>query len=175
MIAVLGLATCAGLRTSLPRAPAMTPDGAVLRFVDCKTQQTVVLVGSMHYNPHSISLAAEAVQAEAVAGTLRAVVVESCPTRWNSTLKNQPAGSFLRGLFDNEMQAAAETAESFGYSVALGDQAIEDTGRRVAQLAAATLVEALTPLAGAPTIPCPAARTLWRCPWCEALDVPAMR
>jgi pheromone shutdown protein TraB len=155
MIAVLLLSNTgfAGLRTPLPRTQTTTPDeGAILRFVDCKTQQTVVLVGSMHYNPHSISLAASAVQAEAEAGTLRAVVVESCPTRWNSTLKMQPAGSFLRGLFDNEMQAAAEVAESYGCSVALGDQAIEDTGRRIAQVAGATLVEAFSPFAGASTL-----------------------
>jgi len=102
----------------------------------------------MHYNSRSIALAAETVRAEAEAGTLRCVVVESCPTRWKNTLKVQPAGSFLRGLFDNEMQAAAEVAEEFGCGVSLGDQAVEDTGRRIAQLGGATLVEALTPFAG---------------------------
>ena len=152
MTASLLLGTAiAGLRIAAPSVgQVVSPqDGAILRFVDCKTQQKVVLVGSMHYNPRSIQLAAEAVRAEAEAGTLRSVVVESCPTRWNNTMKNQPKGTFLRSLFDNEMQAAAEVAEECGCPVALGDQAIEDTARRMAQLTGATMVEVLTPFSGA--------------------------
>eukprot|EP00967_Tisochrysis_lutea_P131072 scaffold227450_cov30-Tisochrysis_lutea.AAC.1 len=151
MTASLLLGTAiAGLRIAAPSVgQVVSPqDGAILRFVDCKTQQKVVLVGSMHYNPRSIQLAAEAVRAEAEAGTLRSVVVESCPTRWNNTMKNQPKGTFLRSLFDNEMQAAAEVAEECGCPVALGDQAIEDTARRMAQLTGATMVEVLTPFSG---------------------------
>lgn len=117
----------------------------VLRFRDPKTRGEVILVGCMHYNPASIALAASIVREEASAKRLRACVVESCPTRWNSTLDVQPQGSLLRAICDNEMQAAAEVAEEYGRPVELGDQTIEDTGRRVGQLLALTLVQLLTP------------------------------
>jgi len=89
------------------------------------------------------------VEEEANSGRLRAVAVESCPTRWNATLEAQPAGSLLRSLCDNEMQSAAEAGKAAGFDdVALVDQTIEDTGKRVSQLFALTLVELLTPWKG---------------------------
>ena len=134
-------------------ASALQP---VLRFRDPKTRGDVVLVGCMHYNPASIALASSIVREEASKKRLRACVVESCPTRWNSTLAMQPQGSLYRAVFDNEMQAAAEVAEEYGRPVELGDQAIEDTGRRIVQLLALTLVQLLTP-AGWQALPCPLA------------------
>ena len=199
-------------------ASALQP---VLRFRDPKTRGDVVLIGCMHYNPASIALASSIVREEASKKRLRACVVESCPTRWNSTLAMQPQGSLYRALFDNEMQAAAEVAEEYGCMVKellgsararllrllrprlatlggstlvgrgwaserpatasgarashlqrrrfhclppfrygrpveLGDQAIEDTGRRIVQLLALTLVQLLTP-AGWQALPCPLA------------------
>ena len=77
-----------------PIAPVVLPSSPqLLRFVDPKTQGEVVLVGTMHYNPSSIALAADTVRAAAEAQELRAVLVESCPTRWNATLAMQPQGS----------------------------------------------------------------------------------
>ena len=102
----------------------------------------------MHFNPRSIAIAQEVVEQEAATGRLRAVAVESCETRWNATLEAQPAGSFLRQVCDNEMQAGAEAGEKFGVKTALVDQTIEDTGKRLAQLAALTVVELLTPWNG---------------------------
>lgn len=91
-VAVAASVSAAERATTERAVAAAGPDGAVLRFVDCKTRQTVVLVGCMHYNPQSITLAAQTVRDEARAGRLRAVVIESCSTRWNNTLKVQPAG-----------------------------------------------------------------------------------
>lgn len=138
------------INASLTRAgPAVSVRGAVLSLYDMKSRSKIVLVGSMHYNPWSIQLARQTVEEEASSGRLRAVAVESCPTRWNSTLEAQPKGSFLRALCDNEMQSAAEAGEAAGCkTVALVDQTIEDTGKRVAQLFALTLVELLTPWKG---------------------------
>lgn len=131
-------------------APAsLTTRGAVLKVFDPKTRSKVTLVGCMHFNPRSIQLAREVVEEEAATGRLRAVAVESCPTRWNATLDAQPTGSFLRSLCDNEMQSAAEAGEACGVNeLVLADQTIEDTGKRVAQLFALTFVELLTPWAG---------------------------
>ena len=120
----------------------------VLTGFDKKTRSRVILVGCMHFNPASISLARDVVNAEAATGDLRAVAVESCPTRWNSTLTAQPPGSVLRYLCDNEMQSAAEAGETANATVELIDETIENVGRRVSQLLALTLVELFTPFAG---------------------------
>ena len=59
---------------------------------------------------------------------LRACVIESCPTRWNSTLAMQPQGSLYRAVFDNEMQAAAEVAEEYGCMVKVPSLAVPELG-----------------------------------------------
>ena len=147
---VLLLAHADALRlgsTSAPTARVETP-ASVIRVYDTKTRSTAVLVGTMHYNPRSIDIARDIVEREAASGALRAVAVESCPTRWNATQESQPRGSLMRFLCDNEMQAGAEAGEDAGVAVVLADQTIEDTGRRLAQLFALTLVELCTPWNG---------------------------
>lgn len=130
-------------------AAAAEERNGVLRVVDAKSGSEVVLVGTMHYNPHSIALTKKIVAQEAAAGKLVAVAVESCPTRWNATLKMQPAGSFLRSLCDNEMQAGAEAGEELaGAKTALVDQTIEDTGARAVQILRLTLAELCSPWNG---------------------------
>ena len=80
-------------RTCLMAAAAPAdPADAVLSIFDEKTQSRVVLVGTMHFNPVSIALAERVVREEAASGRLRAVAVESCPSRWNATLEAQPPG-----------------------------------------------------------------------------------
>ena len=56
----------------------------VLRFTEPSTGRPVVLVGCMHYNPESIATATSVTEelARGRDGGLRAVVVESCETRW---------------------------------------------------------------------------------------------
>ena len=129
-------------------AAAKSEAPQVLTLFDPKTRSRVVLVGTMHFNPYSIALARDVVAAESESGRLRAVAVESCPSRWNATLDAQPIGSLLRLVCDNEMQAAAECGEANGATVELVDQTIEDVGRRVVQMSALTFVELLTPWDG---------------------------
>ena len=50
----------------------------------------VVLVGTMHYNPASIELAASSVRRLSNADDLDAIVLEKCPSPWAKTLKMQP-------------------------------------------------------------------------------------
>jgi len=117
----------------------------VLSVFDPKTGCKVILVGTMHFNPRSIELARDVVKAVGVDGNLRAVAVESCPTRWNATLEAQPMGSMMRWICDNEMQAAAEAGEEFpGCTTELVDQTIELTGSRVVQTFALSLAELFT-------------------------------
>ena len=132
-------------RTSTIIAAEAAEAPQVLSVWDSKTRCKIVLVGTMHFNPRSIALARDVVNSEAKEGSLRAVAVESCPTRWNATLKAQPMGSIMRWVCDNEMQAAAEAGEAYdGVELALVDQTIEETGRRVSQTFALTLAELFT-------------------------------
>ena len=132
---LLGLTSAAALNTPVRvETPRGSHKGApVLSLYDEKSSSRVVLVGTMHFNPASIALAESVIRSEAEDGRLRAVAIESCPTRWNATQKTQPAGSVLRSLLDNEMQAAAECGEALGAETALVDQQVEETVKRLAQ------------------------------------------
>ena len=130
----------------LPAAIALR--GSVLSLVDQKTKSKVVLVGTVHFNPSSIKLAEQTVREAAADGALHAVAVESCPRRWDKTIEQQPVGSPLRSLLDNEMQAAAEAGAAFGAETVLVDQCINTTASRLVRLAGQTLVELATPWNG---------------------------
>ena len=50
-----------------------------------RTRMRVVLVGVMHHNSRSVALASRTVHEMSTAEErLRAVLIESCPTRWNT-------------------------------------------------------------------------------------------
>jgi len=108
----------------------------------------VVLVGCMHFNPCSVSKAARVTQQLSEQGELGAVVIESCPSRWEKVLQMQAAGSPLRALLDNEMQAAAEVAEAAGQPVVLGDQKVEVIADEVNSLTKEALADLASPLQG---------------------------
>jgi hypothetical protein len=57
----------------------------VLRFQEPRSGVDVVLVGTMHYNPASIALAASTVKDLAKAHRLGALVLETCPKRTRFT------------------------------------------------------------------------------------------
>lgn len=80
----------------------------------------------MHFNPQSISKAADVTRELAAQGNLGAVVLESCPSRWRRAQEVYTPGSLMQSFFVNEMQAACEVAESSGRKVILGDQHVED-------------------------------------------------
>ena len=67
-------------------------DRQSLRFKDKATGVDVTLVGTMHYNPVSIDLASSTVSKLKDADALHAVVLESCPSRWQKTQQTQPPG-----------------------------------------------------------------------------------
>ena len=143
-----------GLATSMLLVLLFSPcsralRGSVLTCSDRKTSARVTLVGTVHFNPASIRLAETAVRDAAADGALRAVALESCPMRWNATMQQQPAGSVLRSLLDNEMQAAAEVADEVdGVEIVLVDQPIDQTTSRLVRLFGLTLVDLVTPWSG---------------------------
>lgn len=119
-----------------------------LTFPDSQTGVTVHLVGSMHYNPHSIARTTGIIKSYGEAGDLGAVVVEQCPTRWEKVFELHPKGTLLRAVLDNEMQAAAETAEDFGSPLILGDEEIETVDQRVRAAFVQTTKDLFNPLGG---------------------------
>ena len=141
MASFLFPAAIAALRFTAPPAP-------VLRFTDCKSQREIVLVGCMHNNPTSIRLVQDTVREYAANEELGAVVLESCPARWESAERLLPAGSLLRIAFDNEFQAAGDAAVEAGCGLALVDQQIEVTCGRLAQIGKQTVVDLASPLDG---------------------------
>lgn len=108
--------------------------------------RTCLLVGTMHYNPHSIAVARDTVRNLRETRALGSVVLETCDKRWEKTQAFQPPGSFMRNLLDNEFQAAAEEAGSS--AIILGDQPIADLGTSMKTLAKQTLIDLGTPWDG---------------------------
>ncbi|VEU44202.1 unnamed protein product [Pseudo-nitzschia multistriata] len=60
-------------------------DRQILRFREPTTNVTVLLIGSMHYNPASINLVETTVEKLGEQGELASVIIESCDIRWNKT------------------------------------------------------------------------------------------
>ena len=117
---------CAG---SGQRSSALS---GVLEFVEPETGVTVRLIGSMHYNPASIQLTADSIRELQADGRLGSVLIESCPSRWNTTLNND-LPEFVTNLLMSEMRMAHDLALEFGRPVILGDQEIEVTVDRMKQ------------------------------------------
>ncbi len=122
----------------------------VLKFVEPQTNVTVMLIGSMHYNPASIQLVETTVEDLAKSNQLGSVIIESCDIRWNKTqemmdkkreqlLAKQLASditeneSFIdsnpndKDFLGNEMRAAWEVATKYHRPTVLGDQRINIT------------------------------------------------
>ena len=136
-----------GLKSSLSSS-TFVEKPQILSFHEPTTNVKVILVGAMHYNPWSISLAAETIKALAIRDQLHSTVIESCPDRWKKTLERQPQGSIFRALFDNEMQTAADVSLSFSRSLVLGDQNITITNTRMMQLFAESILDLMNPFNG---------------------------
>ena len=96
----------------------------------------------MHYNPASIRLCEETVST--LRPRLGAVVLETCPKRWEKTLTYQPAGSVMRSVLDNEFQSAAEAAGDDA-EIVLGDQEIAALGENLGRLVKETAFDLLYP------------------------------
>mmetsp|Transcript_69881 Transcript_69881/g.130572 ORF Transcript_69881/g.130572 Transcript_69881/m.130572 type:complete len:366 (-) Transcript_69881:72-1169(-) len=120
----------------------------VLSFVDPATGSDVVIVGCMHFNPHSIDKSRDITRKLAQEGKLAAVVLETCPERWDRVQNMQPEGSPLRELLDNELQAAAEEAAAANKPVLLGDQDFAEFGANAKKEADRAVADLLNPLDG---------------------------
>lgn len=74
------------LRSSLSSEVYGENEPQILSFIEPKTNVNVVLVGAMHYNPWSISLASNTVKNLGNADLLHSIIVESCEDRWKKNI-----------------------------------------------------------------------------------------
>ena len=122
--------------------PSSVKKDQTLTFRDKKTGVLVKLVGTMHYNPHSIGIASKVTREALENETLGALVLESCEKRWKKTIEFQPPGSITRALLDNEFQACQELCRE--RDVYLGDQNIDDLSSDLKELFVQTMKDCFT-------------------------------
>ena len=132
--------------SSTPLSSLFPNDRQVLKFVEPQTNVTVMLIGSMHYNPASISLVEKTVDELGSTDKLASVIIESCDIRWNKTqemmdkkkeavaeISDNEAEAFIgtnpnkKDFLGNEMRAAWEVATKYYRPTVLGDQRINIT------------------------------------------------
>jgi len=123
----------------------------VLEFKEPQTDVTVILIGTMHYNPASISMVRDTLENLANEEKLGSVIIESCDIRWNeskSAGEASAAKNLTKKFLQNEMRVAHDTAITYGRPVVLGDQRINITTSSIAQTARETLSDIVTPFSG---------------------------
>lgn len=126
-------------------ASVVTPSPQLLEFREPLTNVTVVLIGSMHYNPTSINLVSQTIEDLGQKNSLGSVVIESCDIRWNKTLQLRERTPFLKSILGSEMGAAQEKAFSFDLPVVLGDQRINITSAALKGSFKSSLIDLVTP------------------------------
>lgn len=120
----------------------------LLEFQEPKTNTTVILVGSMHYNPTSMNLAKTTIDKLGQENRLGSVLIESCDIRWEKTTEMYKQRPILKKFLNSEMRLAADTALSYDRPVVLGDQRINITSDSLKSSFMETLSDLTTPLSG---------------------------
>lgn len=115
-----------------------------LDFIEPTTGVRVKLVGAMHYNPASIKLATDTINALAAEDKLGSIIIESCDIRWNATLENELVQSALQ----SEMRAAHDLGLYYERPVVLGDQRINITVNALKSGAKEAVTDLLQPWNG---------------------------
>jgi len=122
----------------------------IIEFKEPKTNTTVILIGTMHYNPASISTVTSTIQSLASQNLLASVIVESCDVRWNTTMEllKTRRGKIFEPVLMSEMKAASDVAMEYNIPCVLGDQRINVTGNSLGDTFRETFVELSNPLQG---------------------------
>ena len=135
--------------TMQPSTARLTKSTSVIPVIDTATNSPVILVGTMHYNPASVSVVESTIRAvSASEDGLRNVAIELCDARWNSTIAARwsAAPSLRRYLSEDEFQVAFETARACGAAdIVLADQPIRITARRFGEVLLRTGRDCVTP------------------------------
>lgn len=119
-----------------------------LFFHDAKTGVPIHIIGTMHYNPHSIAKVQDIISSYGKANRLGSVVLESCEERWSATQHVQPEGSTMRAFLDNEFQTAAELAKLYDERVILADEDIQSSNVRMNKALKSTIMDIVNPWKG---------------------------
>lgn len=122
----------------------------LVQFREPRTNTTVILIGTMHYNPTSIQMVKDTIQTLAMQNTLGSVIVESCDIRWNSTMEilKTKRGKLLEPVLKSEMKVACDEALKYGRPCVLGDQRINATGVSLKNNLRQTFVDITSPFNG---------------------------
>ena len=109
------------LRLPLLVASSLVTPPGVVRVKDAVSRRPVLLVGTMHYNPHSVAIVQGAMQAAARQHGLHATAIELCPSRWNSSAaaswrekRDRRIPSYERLLSEDEFQEIGTTGRRLG-------------------------------------------------------------
>merc|ERR1712238_344676 len=92
----------------------------LLEFVEPTTNVTVLLIGSMHYNPASIELVEQTVEKLGREDKLGSVIIESCDIRWNKT-------QTIMDKKNMKLQAKTEESQSSSSPVTSSSDAVNIT------------------------------------------------
>ena len=128
--------------SSLSSTPQM------LEFQEPTTNTTVILVGSMHYNPTSMNLARTTIDKLGKENRLGSVLVESCDIRWDKTTELYKRRPILKKIMNSEMRLAADAALSYDRPVVLGDQRINITSDALKSSLKETFADLTSPPSG---------------------------
>jgi hypothetical protein len=131
----------------------ITIASCVVRLTEAASRRPVYLVGTMHYNPHSVAMVSSTVQDVANRdGGLHATAIELCAARWNSTSaaswsqRRLVLPEALQLLSEDEFQVAFEASTDCGLQdVCLADQPIEETALRLRAAFSRAALDLLTP------------------------------
>ncbi|KAL7553565.1 hypothetical protein ACHAWF_016863 [Thalassiosira exigua] len=134
----------AGRHRVAPASPPSSLRSQTLDFVEPTTGVPVKLVGAMHYNPASIKLAEDTINALAAEGRLGSIIIESCDIRWNATLESE----LVQEALLSEMKAAHDLGMQYGRPVVLGDQRINVTVAQLKNGAKEAVLDLLQPWNG---------------------------
>ncbi|KAL7522014.1 hypothetical protein ACHAWX_006706 [Stephanocyclus meneghinianus] len=116
----------------------------ILEFIEPTTGVPVKLIGAMHYNPASIKLTTDVINALHAEDKLGSIIIESCDLRWNATLEND----LVRTALQSEMRAAHDLGLLYQRPVVLGDQRINVTIDRLTEGAKEAIMDLFQPVGG---------------------------
>jgi hypothetical protein len=143
---------CMALLLAATAIRGLTLPSGVVRVTDAASRRPVLLVGTMHYNPHSVAVVRGTIRAAAEQTGLHATAIELCASRWNSTAaarwreKRLGIAPYERLLSEDEFQVAWEDSVACGLpDVVLADQSIALSGRRLGDALLRTARDLLTP------------------------------
>ena len=115
----------------------------VVRLTDVVTNRPVTLIGTMHYNPHSIATVDATVREAASWDGIHATAIELCASRWDAANSAARTRSLVR---DDEFAVAYEASLQSGFcEVVLCDQPISQTARRLRQNLCETAIDLASP------------------------------